>query len=243
MSAVSNQLAVPKHVAIIMDGNGRWAKERGLKRTEGHREGMEAIRRVAHYAANRGVKVLTLYAFSTENWKRPPQEVHYLMKLPVEFFDRFVPELIENNIRVHMMGIEEKVPSSTLKSIHKAMDETKHCTGMVLNFAFNYGGRLEITEAIKTIAQDVLEGQVAVRDIDEELIAQQLFSNDLAPYSDIDLMIRTSGEQRLSNFMLWQNAYSEFYFAEKNWPDFNGELFDQALSSYQQRHRRYGGLA
>lgn len=243
MSVVSNQLAVPKHVAIIMDGNGRWAKERGLKRTEGHREGMEAIRRVAHNAANRGVKVLTLYAFSTENWKRPPQEVHYLMKLPVEFFDRFVPELIENNIRVHMMGIEEKVPSSTLKSIHKAMDETKHCTGMVLNFAFNYGGRLEITEAIKTIAQDVLEGQVTVRDIDEELIAQQLFSNDLAPYSDIDLMIRTSGEQRLSNFMLWQNAYSEFYFAEKNWPDFNGELFDQALSSYQQRHRRYGGLA
>lgn len=243
MSAVSNQLAVPKHVAIIMDGNGRWAKEHGLKRTEGHREGMEAIRRVAHHGANRGVKVLTLYAFSTENWKRPPQEVHYLMKLPVEFFDRFVPELIENNIRVHMMGIEEKVPSSTLKSIHKAMDETKHCTGMVLNFAFNYGGRLEITEAIKTIAQDVLEGQVAVRDIDEELIAQQLFSNDLAPYSDIDLMIRTSGEQRLSNFMLWQNAYSEFYFAEKNWPDFNGELFDQALSSYQQRHRRYGGLA
>lgn len=240
---MSNQLAVPKHVAIIMDGNGRWAKERGLKRTEGHREGMEAIRRVAHHAANRGVKVLTLYAFSTENWKRPPQEVHYLMKLPVEFFDRFVPELIENNIRVHMMGIEEKVPSSTLKSIHKAMDETKHCTGMVLNFAFNYGGRLEIAEAIKTIAQDVLEGQVAVRDIDEELIAQQLFSNDLAPYSDIDLMIRTSGEQRLSNFMLWQNAYSEFYFAEKNWPDFNGELFDQALSSYQQRHRRYGGLA
>lgn len=240
---MSNQLAVPKHVAIIMDGNGRWAKERGLKRTEGHREGMEAIRRVAHHAANRGVKVLTLYAFSTENWKRPPQEVHYLMKLPVEFFDRFVPELIENNIRVHMMGIEEKVPSSTLKSIHKAMDETKHCTGMVLNFAFNYGGRLEITEAIKTIAQDVLEGQVAVRDIDEKLIAQQLFSNDLAPYSDIDLMIRTSGEQRLSNFMLWQNAYSEFYFVEKNWPDFNGELFDQALSSYQQRHRRYGGLA
>ena len=240
---MSNQLAVPKHVAIIMDGNGRWAKERGLKRTEGHREGMEAIRRVAHHAANRGVKVLTLYAFSTENWKRPPQEVHYLMKLPGEFFDRFVPELIENNIRVHMMGIEEKVPSSTLKSIHKAMDETKHCTGMVLNFAFNYGGRLEITEAIKTIAQDVLEGQVALRDIDEELIAQQLFSNDLAPYSDIDLMIRTSGEQRLSNFMLWQNAYSEFYFAEKNWPDFNGELFDQALSSYQQRHRRYGGLA
>lgn len=240
---MSNQLAVPKHVAIIMDGNGRWAKERGLKRTEGHREGMEAIRRVAHHAANRGVKVLTLYAFSTENWKRPPQEVHYLMKLPVEFFDRFVPELIENNIRVHMMGIEEKVPSSTLKSIHKAMDETKHCTGMVLNFAFNYGGRLEITEAIKTIAQDVLEGQVAVRDINEELIAQQLFSNDLAPYSDIDLMIRTSGEQRLSNFMLWQNAYSEFYFVEKNWPDFNGELFDQALSSYQQRHRRYGGLA
>lgn len=240
---MSNQLAVPKHVAIIMDGNGRWAKERGLKRTEGHREGMEAIRRVAHHAANRGVKVLTLYAFSTENWKRPPQEVHYLMKLPVEFFDRFVPELIENNIRVYMMGIEEKVPSSTLKSIHKAMDETKHCTGMVLNFAFNYGGRLEITEAIKTIAQDVLEGQVAVRDIDEKLIAQQLFSNDLAPYSDIDLMIRTSGEQRLSNFMLWQNAYSEFYFAEKNWPDFNGELFDQALSSYQQRHRRYGGLA
>lgn len=243
MSAVSNQLAVPKHVAIIMDGNGRWAKERGLKRTEGHREGMEAIRRVAHHAANRGVKVLTLYAFSTENWKRPPQEVHYLMKLPVEFFDRFVPELIENNIRVHMMGIEEKVPSSTLKSIHKAMDETKHCTGMVLNFAFNYGGRLEITEAIKTIAQDVLEGQVALRDIDEKLIDQQLFSNDLAPYSDIDLMIRTSGEQRLSNFMLWQNAYSEFYFAEKNWPDFNGKLFDQALSSYQQRHRRYGGLA
>lgn len=242
MSAVSNQLTVPKHVAIIMDGNGRWAKERGLKRTEGHREGMEAIRRIAHHAADKGVKVLTLYAFSTENWKRPPQEVHYLMKLPVEFFDRFVPELIANNIRVNMMGIKDKVPSSTLKAIHKAIDETKHCTGMVLNFAFNYGGRLEIVEVIKTIAQDVSDGQVAIRAIDEELITQRLFSNDLAPYSDIDLMIRSSGEQRLSNFMLWQNAYSEFYFVEKNWPDFDGKIFDEAILSYQKRHRRFGGL-
>lgn len=242
MNTELNQSTIPEHVAIIMDGNGRWAKERNLKRTEGHREGMEAIRRVTRHASKVGVKVLTLYAFSTENWKRPPQEIHYLMKLPIEFFKTFIPELIDLNIKVTMMGIEDKVPSSTLKAINNAIEETKDCTGMILNFAFNYGGRLEIIEAVKAISESVQLGDLKVQSINEDVIDNHLFSRELKPYSDIDLMIRTSGEQRLSNFLLWQNAYSEFYFTEKNWPDFDAELFNQAIKDYQDRHRRYGGL-
>lgn len=233
---------VPNHVAIIMDGNGRWAQAKGLKRTEGHQEGMEAIRRITKSASRNGVKVLTLYAFSTENWKRPPLEVKFLMDLPIKFFDRFVPELIENNVKVTTIGLSSRVPSPTQQAIDKVVEQTKDNTGMILNFAFNYGSRNEMTEAIKLIAKDVKDNKLNEQDINEELVEQYLYTKTLAPYSDVDLLIRTSGEQRLSNFLLWQNAYSEFYFSKLNWPDFDDYTFCKILVEYQQRNRRYGGL-
>lgn len=233
---------IPDHVAVIMDGNGRWAQKQGKPRKFGHEEGMEAIRRVTMKASERGVKVLTLYAFSTENWKRPPQEVHFLMQLPIRFFDRFVPELQEKNVKVNMIGFEEKVPHSTKKAISRAMEQTKDNTGMVLNFAFNYGGRAEIVEATQALCKKVLNNEISCSDISEERIEEHLFTRSIAPYQDVDLLIRSSGEQRLSNFLLWQNAYSEFYFTDLLWPDFNGEIFDQAILEYQKRQRRYGAL-
>lgn len=233
---------IPNHVAVIMDGNGRWAQKQGKPRKFGHEEGMEAIRRVTMQASERGVKVLTLYAFSTENWKRPPQEVHFLMQLPIRFFDRFVPELQEKNVKVNMIGSKEKVPNSTKKAISKAVDQTKDNTGMVLNFAFNYGGRSEIVEATQAICEKVLNNELSCSDISEERIEEHLFTRSIEPYQDVDLLIRSSGEQRLSNFLLWQNAYSEFYFTELLWPDFNAEIFDQAIFEYQKRQRRYGAI-
>ncbi|GEK88141.1 isoprenyl transferase [Alkalibacterium putridalgicola] len=233
---------IPDHVAVIMDGNGRWAQKQGKPRKFGHEEGMEAIRRVTMRASERGVKVLTLYAFSTENWKRPPQEVHFLMQLPIRFFDRFVPELQEKNVKVNMIGFEEKVPHSTKKAISRAMDQTKDNTGMVLNFAFNYGGRAEIVEATQALCQKVLNKEISCSDISEERIEEHLFTRSIAPYQNVDLLIRSSGEQRLSNFLLWQNAYSEFYFTNLLWPDFDGEVFDQAILEYQKRQRRYGAI-
>jgi len=239
----NNQMSqLPDHVAIIMDGNGRWAKEYGMKRSDGHEEGMEAIRRVTRKAYERNIKVLTLYAFSTENWKRPLSEVNFLMNLPIRFFDTFVPELVENNVKVTSMGFEKKIPSATKKAIERAIEKTKDNTGMVLNIAFNYGGRSEITQSVKTIAQLVKKGELKEKDITEELVSEHLFTSPLKPYDNVDLLIRTSGEQRLSNFLLWQNAYSEFYFSQHYWPDFNGDLFDEALLNYQNRNRRYGGV-
>lgn len=233
---------IPEHVAMIMDGNGRWAQRQGKPRTDGHEEGMEAVRRVTIRASERGIKVLTLYAFSTENWKRPPQEVRFLMGLPVRFFDRFVPELQENNVRVNMIGFPDKVPGPTRKAIENAMKETKDNTGMVLNFAFNYGGRAEIVEATKALAERVQKGELKPKDINEERLQAELLTRSIAPYDNVDLLIRSSGEQRLSNFLLWQNAYSEFYFSSLLWPDFNGDVLDEALLNYQNRSRRYGGV-
>lgn len=233
---------VPQHVAIIMDGNGRWAEARGLKRSAGHQEGVEAIRRVSLSANNLGVKVLTLYAFSTENWKRPMKEVHFLMKLPGQFFKKFIPELMENNVKVVMTGFEERIPDYTKKEIYRAIEKTKNNTGMILNFAFNYGGRAEITAAMQTIAEEVAAGTLQPKNIDEDLIAAHLLTANLADYQDVDFLIRTSGEQRLSNFLLWQNAYSEFYFSSQYWPDYNQELFETAILEYQSRNRRFGGV-
>ncbi|WP_256864652.1 isoprenyl transferase [Marinilactibacillus piezotolerans] len=233
---------VPDHVAVIMDGNGRWAQKLGKERKEGHQEGMEAIRRVTVRASQRGVKVLTLYAFSTENWKRPPQEVKFLMQLPVTFFDRFVPELQENNVKVNMIGFRKNVPGPTRKSIEKAIDQTKDNTGMILNFAFNYGGRAEIIEATKSVIDKVLSGELNKKEVTEETLQAELLTNSIAPYDNVDLLIRSSGEQRLSNFLLWQNAYSEFYFSKLYWPDFTGDIFDEALLDYQSRSRRYGAI-
>lgn len=233
---------IPNHVAVIMDGNGRWAQEQGLDRSEGHAEGVEAIRRVTRSANSVGVKVLTLYAFSTENWKRPIKEVQYLMGLPSKFFDRFIPELMDENVKVVVTGFEQKVPDFTKRAIFKAVEKTKFNTGMILNFAFNYGGRAEIVEATKQIAQKVLNGQIEVSQINEDLISAYLLTAQLNEYQDVDFLIRSSGEERISNFLLWQNAYSEFYFTDVLWPDFNEEIFKKAIAEYQARNRRYGGV-
>lgn len=234
---------IPDHVAIIMDGNGRWAQKRNLPRTEGHKEGMEAVRRVAIRASERGVKVLTLFAFSTENWRRPIDEVRFIMKLPTEFFDVFMPELRENNIRVTVTGFHERIPGPTRKAVNRAVEETKDNDGMILNFALNYGGRAEIVHAAKEIAQEVQKGNLSISQIDESIFENHLLTaHSISPYQQVDLLIRSSGEQRISNFLLWQNAYSEFYFSSLAWPDFNGKVFDEALGNYQMRSRRFGGL-
>lgn len=237
-----NNGPIPNHVAVIMDGNGRWAQEQGLERSEGHAEGVEAIRRITRIANSMGVKVLTLYAFSTENWKRPIKEVQYLMGLPSKFFERFIPELMEENVKVMVTGFEQKVPDFTKRAIFKAIEKTKDNTGMILNFAFNYGGRAEIVEATKEISQAILNGQLKVNQINEELISTYLLTAQLNEYQDVDFLIRSSGEERISNFLLWQNAYSEFYFTDVLWPDFNEEVFKEAIVEYQARNRRYGGV-
>ncbi|WP_272495676.1 isoprenyl transferase [Bacillus pinisoli] len=230
---------IPKHIAIIMDGNGRWANKRALPRIAGHHEGMKVVRRITRTANELGVEVLTLYAFSTENWKRPKQEVEYLMKLPEEFLGTFLPELITQNVRVQMMGNPEEIPSHTRRAVEKAMVDTKDNTGLILNFALNYGSRDEITKAIKEIAADVKSGHLPEDEINDQLISQYLMTSKI---NDPDLLIRTSGEYRLSNFMLWQLAYTEFWFTDVLWPDFTENELLEAIHEFQARHRRYGGV-
>lgn len=238
----SQEGIIPNHVAVIMDGNGRWAKQRGLKRSLGHKEGMNQVQTIAKHANKRGVKALTVYAFSTENWKRPLDEVNYLMQLPVEFFDTFMPEIMEANIKVTMIGFSDKLPRKTRKVMENAIKDTKDNTGMILNFAVNYGGRSEILAAAKALAKDAAEGKINLHKVTEEDFEPYLMSSVLGEYQDVDYMIRTSGEERISNFMLWQNAYSEFYFSSLAWPDFDEKAFDEALAVYQKRQRRFGGL-
>lgn len=228
------------HLAIIMDGNGRWAKKRHLPRFMGHRQGMDNIRKIALEANRLGIKVLTLYAFSTENWARPSEEVNYLMRLPIDFFDKFMPELQANNVRVNIMGFSEDLPEKTYEVTKKAMADTASNTGMVLNFAFNYGSRAEIVNATQKIARKVQEGLINPSQIDENMISDNLLTESLKPYDNPDLLIRTSGEERLSNFLLWQLAYSEFEFTDKYWPDFNADDLDQMVADYQKRERRFG---
>ncbi|RKP55647.1 isoprenyl transferase [Cohnella endophytica] len=230
---------IPEHVAIIMDGNGRWAKARGLPRIAGHHNGMKAIKRITKAADRAGVKVLTLYAFSTENWKRPKAEVEFLMKLPQEFLSLELGELIENNVQVKMMGNRDLLPDHTLSAIEEAIRQTANNTGLILNFALNYGSRLEMVESAKLLARKVAAGQLDPETIGEAEFEQGLLSSGLP---DPDLLIRTSGELRLSNFMLWQLAYSEFWFTEVYWPEFSDQHLYDAIREYQQRARRYGGL-
>ncbi|WP_265459153.1 isoprenyl transferase [Enterococcus sp. HY326] len=234
---------IPNHVAIIMDGNGRWAQNRRLPRVAGHKEGMENVKRITKHASRIGVKVLTLYAFSTENWKRPDSEVNFLMQLPVDFFDKFVPELIEENVKVEVMGYRDALPEHTKKAVADAIEQTKNNTGMILNFALNYGGRAEILSAVQAIGEEIASGERLVMEITDEAIADHLMTGVLpTDYRDPELVIRTSGEERISNFLLWQIAYSELFFTEALWPDFNDELLEHALASYQNRNRRFGGL-
>ncbi|WP_106497594.1 isoprenyl transferase [Lentibacillus sp. Marseille-P4043] len=230
---------IPKHVAIIMDGNGRWAKKRGLPRIAGHKEGMNVVKEIVKAARNNHVEILTLYAFSTENWKRPKTEVDFLMRLPKEFLHIYLPELIENNVRIDTIGNFTDLPNHTKEAIQYAKDKTKNNNGLLLNFALNYGSRFEIMRAIKEITMDIDCSKLSIDALDEKVFSEYLYTTGLR---DPDLLIRTSGEQRLSNFLLWQVAYSEFWFTDVLWPDFNEEIFREALHDYQQRKRRYGGI-
>lgn len=229
---------IPKHVAIIMDGNGRWAKKRSLPRIAGHSAGMKAVKEVTRVADDLGVKILTLYAFSTENWKRPKEEVEFLMKLPQEYLKTELEELVEKNVQVRLLGSEEGLPEHTLNALKEARERTKNNTGLILNFALNYGSRAEIAQMVQGISRDVLSGNISVDQIDEKLIDQYLLTKGL---EDPDLLIRTK-EIRLSNFMLWQIAYSELWFTDVYWPDFSREHFIEAILEYQRRVRRYGSV-
>jgi undecaprenyl diphosphate synthase len=231
--------SIPEHVAIIMDGNGRWAKKRALPRIAGHHEGMKVVRKTTKLANALGVKVLTLYAFSTENWKRPKNEVEYIMKLPDEFLGTFLPELIKENVQVKMMGYKNQLPVHTLRAIENAIEETKNNDGLVLNFALNYGSRAEILDAVKLAINDCNSGKLTEEALDEKVFSSYLMSSD---FKDPDLLIRTSGEIRLSNFMLWQLAYTEFWFTDVLWPDFSEEQLFEAIEVFQKRQRRFGGV-
>ncbi len=229
---------IPGHIAIIMDGNGRWAKERGLPRREGHRQGVETVRRIVRHSSHLGVKVLTLFAFSTENWRRPVREVNYLMSLPEKYFNSEMPELKRNNVRIKAIGDSEGLPPKVQKALYNGMEETRDNTGMILNFALNYGSRGEILRAANLIMEDARKGKIKGR-INEKLFSQYLYTFDIP---DPDLVIRTSGELRLSNFLLWQAAYSELYFVDVYWPDFTRLHLLEAVHDYQRRKRRFGKL-
>ncbi len=227
---------VPQTVAIIMDGNGRWAKAKGLPRTAGHKQGAEQIRVIALAANRMGIKKLILYAFSTENWKRPEDEIGYLCKLPGIFFSRYIKELMENNIRVTFAGELERFPESTQKVIRKAVDQTKENTGLNLDIAINYGSRRELLLGMQAYAQEVAEGK-RENNLTEAEVAQYLMVPE-----DIDLLIRTSGEERISNFLLWQIAYAELIFTPVAWPDFDETTLQDCIDQFNHRDRRYGGL-
>lgn len=228
----------PRHVAIIMDGNGRWAKERGLPRVAGHRAGMKVIKEITKTADEMGIKILTLYAFSTENWKRPREEVDYLMRLPQEYLALELDELCARNVQLRLLGSEEGLPAPTLKAIKEAIKRTQSNSGLILNFALNYGSRHEIVQMVKKLAHKVVNGEISIDDIDEKMVCQSLQTGDLP---DPDLLIRTK-EIRLSNFMLWQLAYTELFFVDVFWPDFTSEHFKLAIQDYQRRVRRYGAI-
>ena len=230
---------LPAHVAIIMDGNGRWAAKRNLPRLAGHRAGAESVRCAVETAARLGLQCLTLYAFSTENWKRPKLEVRALMDLLVEYLRKELCELRKNNIRFQMIGRSEGLHISVLEQIRKAELSTFQNTGMQLNIALNYSGRAELTDACRRIAAEVAARQLSVEAINDELISRYLYTENLP---DPDLLIRTSGEMRVSNFLLWQIAYSEIHVTEQLWPDFREADFYRALIDYQKRDRRFGGL-
>lgn len=222
-----------------MDGNGRWAKERGLPRVEGHREGAQSVRALLRAAKKAGIEFLTVYAFSTENWKRPPQEVHALMSLLVESLDAYEQELHDNQIRLRVMGQIDRLPSFVQKRLKKTMRDTEQYADRTFIVALSYGARAELTDAVKQIAQKAKEGLLSPSEIDEQTVAEHLYLPDVP---DPELLIRTSGELRLSNFLLWQLSYAEFYVTETYWPDFREEHFLRALAAYQHRDRRCGGI-
>lgn len=230
---------VPRHVAIIMDGNGRWASQRGLPRAAGHKQGVDAVRRAVRAAADIGIEYLTLYTFSSENWSRPPSEVAFLLELLKRFIRTDVAELHKSGVRITVIGEREGLEPGIVEMLEEAEALTRENTRLKLLIAFNYGSRNEITRAARTIARKVAEGKIAPDDITPAVIANHL---DTGGIPDPDLLIRTGGEQRLSNYLLWQCAYSEFVFIPEYWPEFNAELLQRAIAEFQSRDRRFGGL-
>jgi len=230
---------IPVHIAIIMDGNGRWATKRGLPRGAGHRAGVESLRETVNTCSRLGVRYLTVYAFSTENWKRPQEEVNILMDLLVEYLDKEIAELHQKNVFVNALGLLEELPDKARQALAGARELTGNNTGLTLNLCLNYGGRTEITEAVKAIGEKLLAGQLELSDIDQNLITQHLYTAGLP---DPDLLIRPAGELRISNYLLWQLAYTEFWLTPVMWPDFRRRHLLQAIIDFQRRNRRFGGL-
>jgi undecaprenyl diphosphate synthase len=231
--------SIPQHVAIIMDGNGRWAAQRGLPRSAGHRQGVEAVRRAVRAAGDLGIRTLTIYSFSTENWSRPQTEVTFLLELMRRFIRQDVADLHAAGVRVRIIGNREMLDQTIVRMINDAETLTRNNTTVDLIVAFNYGARQEIARAAQTIARDVAEGRLSADKIDPALFGTYL---DTAKLPDPDLLIRTGGEQRISNFLLWQCAYTEFVFVPEYWPDFNIEIMQRALNEYAGRDRRFGGI-
>ncbi len=230
---------LPRHIAIIMDGNGRWAQMRKQPRIAGHRAGAKAVRDVVIECDRLGVRYLTLYSFSLENWKRPAAEVKALMGLYLEYLEKERRELVENNIRFLQIGRREGLPGPVLREVDRAIAATAGCTGMTLNLALNYGARAEITDAVRAIARKVRDGELAIDDIDERTIGAHLYTAGLP---DPDLLIRTAGEHRVSNYLLWQISYAEIHVTDVLWPDFRVEHLHEGIRDYARRERRYGGV-
>ncbi|MGV3024722.1 isoprenyl transferase [Clostridium thermobutyricum] len=230
---------IPKHIAIIMDGNGRWAKKRKLPRTMGHKAGVETIRRILKEADKLGIKYMTLYAFSTENWKRPKEEVGALMKLLVQYLRQEINELHKNGVKINVLGDISMLPEECIIEIEKAKEKTNLNTGITMNIALNYGGRDEIIRGIKLLVEDAKNEKINLSDINEHMFENYLYTKGIP---DPDIIIRPSGEQRLSNFLLWQCAYSEFWYSDICWPDFKEKDLHKAIYDFQHRDRRFGGI-
>lgn len=230
---------IPKHVAIILDGNGRWAKSRRLPRTQGHLEGVKRVDEAVATCMKIGIKVLTIYVFSTENWNRPKNEVSMLIHTLVAVLNRKVRKMHEDGVRLQFIGRRKGVPDQVTKGFEEAAQLTKNNTRLTVNVAFNYGGRTEILDGISQVISDVQSGKIKLEDLNEEIFGQYLYTKGLP---DPDLLIRTSGEKRISNFLLWQLSYAEFYFTDKYWPDFDEAEFRKAVEDFQNRERRFGGL-
>ncbi len=228
---------MPVHVAMIMDGNGRWAKQQGFARSDGHTEGISTVHRVTKMSSDLGIKYLTLYAFSTENWNRPSDEVATLMYLIGWAIERELPELLSNNVRIHLLGDIERIPEEPRQKLFYARDSSAHCTGMQLNICLSYSSRWEITAAARKLAKLAAEGKIDPDSITEEMVADNLTTTGMP---DPDLLIRTGGEERVSNYLLWQIAYSELYFTPVLWPDFSNEEYVDAIIDFQNRERRFG---
>jgi len=237
---LKNHAKLPRHIAIIMDGNGRWAKKRGLPRIAGHREGVKSVRDIVEISGELGIKALTLYTFSTENWRRPKQEVSALMKLLLQTLRKEINDLMKNNVRLTAVGNLEKLPHRAMEGILEGIELTSRNTGLILNLALNYGGREELVAAIQKIAALVNENKLKPEDITAETVHQFLYTSELP---DPDLLIRTSGELRISNFLLWQLAYTEIYITDILWPDFRREALMDALNDYVGRERRFGRVS